>query len=713
MKSSYYNHIFKDKNNGYVLFNSRTLATLGVSSEDFMDVKAIINNPNSSSHDRDLLSTLQYSGFIVENTKDEKKIIQEKFRKSQRSNDSCSITIAPTMGCNFNCYYCFESEEIRAKYIYMSDEVQDQLIEYIVRHFQKNNTKQLGICWFGGEPLLALNAIKRLSKKIITICQERNIIYEAAIITNGYKLNEKTAKILRECHIKTAQITIDGPEHIHDNRRILRGGAGSFKRIVKNLKQAVEHINVSIRINVDKQNKNHLDTLAVELEEFIDPDKININVAPVHLDPETNPKHQVALPETEYYERQKDFVHYYKDRGYQVVSAPELVSNACAADHMHSFMVGPEGEMYQCWEDFGNHELCIGHINDDVIHNEDYIDSYMSFDPTTHEKCSTCTVMPLCMGGCPKLRLMHKGTPQCGVYKFNLREQVMNNLDKKFDDRDYGPEKLSTQAKEIMMIEGLSEKFHNPTLNNFTYMLVPKEHNKDLYLRQCANVTLPMNSINIKFIRICKDLIADHKCMDLYHWAKHIKQKENLLSMKYIPGVIQYIEDHILNESMTQHLKNNHSSFIKNVLSMPDDVLNLFRINFHVSNDDVNILLRRIISLMNHSEYYRNIIERIEVAIQNDTVQQDYPTLIVYLKPEYFLYTPPNTDLLRIDFMPLLNQLKVHGHDTTFTHEICTGITLTQGYRLFKRYLYLIGLLDNLYDKSSNYAFREKVPMSV
>ncbi len=117
-----------------------------------------------------------------------------------------------------------------------------------------------------------------------------------------------------------------------------------------------------------------------------------------------------------------------KERGYSALRKPSIITNACGADHAHSFMFGPEGELYRCWEDFGMPEKVIGHVNNGITKHAEYIQEYMNFDPTKDKKCSSCTVMPLCMGGCPKHRMIH-GEPQCGIYKFKLRDYVLSGLE--------------------------------------------------------------------------------------------------------------------------------------------------------------------------------------------------------------------------------------------------------------------------------------------
>ena len=82
----------------------------------------------------------------------------------------------------------------------------------------------LSIDWYGGEPLLEMDLIKNMSKQFIAICQEKEVQYNSSMVTNGYHLTPQIAKELKELKVENIQITIDGPEDIHNARRILANG---------------------------------------------------------------------------------------------------------------------------------------------------------------------------------------------------------------------------------------------------------------------------------------------------------------------------------------------------------------------------------------------------------------------------------------------------------------------------------------------------------
>jgi uncharacterized protein len=81
------------------------------------------------------------------------------------------LIICPTMGCNFDCPYCFE-DHFAGK---MSAEVQDDVIALAGRLIDAFAPKHIRVTWFGGEPLLAPEVIESLSQHLIALADERGV----------------------------------------------------------------------------------------------------------------------------------------------------------------------------------------------------------------------------------------------------------------------------------------------------------------------------------------------------------------------------------------------------------------------------------------------------------------------------------------------------------------------------------------------------------
>ncbi|MEW6456917.1 MAG: radical SAM protein [Acidobacteriota bacterium] len=173
------------------------------------------------------------------------------------------IQILPTLGCNFQCIYCYKSSQSNTRF--MSKEVMDAIVTYVKKTI-KPTTKHLSVSWYGGEPLLAMKQIEYLSSSFIDICNKNNINeYFSHITTNGYLLTRKNLNTLLKFKINNLQVTIDGPEDIHNKRRVLKNGTGTYKRILTNLKYAISrNINITFRINRQVYGKRIILNLRVK-----------------------------------------------------------------------------------------------------------------------------------------------------------------------------------------------------------------------------------------------------------------------------------------------------------------------------------------------------------------------------------------------------------------------------------------------------------------
>lgn len=140
-----------------------------------------------------------------------------------------SLTFLTTEQCNFRCRYCYESFE--------KGKMNDDIIQGVLCYLERNLFRYggLSISWFGGEPLMALDAIEKISHRAIQLCRFAHKPYVSGITTNGYLLTLDTFRRLLACKVYSYQIIIDGIREIHDQYRILANGDGTFDVIMKNL----------------------------------------------------------------------------------------------------------------------------------------------------------------------------------------------------------------------------------------------------------------------------------------------------------------------------------------------------------------------------------------------------------------------------------------------------------------------------------------------
>jgi len=260
MKKSNYNFFFPLEDGNYLAFNA---LKNGLAVIDVELVKAVekLEPGEIPGLEDEMVKELARGGFICEDDFDKYGLLTIRRHTQQYAGGSLGLTIAPTLSCNLDCRYCFENpgKEI------MNETVIKGLTDFI-KGYMESGIKHFDATWYGGEPLQCMDIIERLSREFIAIASEYKVHYSAYIITNGTLFTRSTAERLKELQVRGAQVTIDGPREIHDERRPYYGGAGSFDHIFTNLKEAVGVIPISLRTNVDTLNVKEVLKFYRELE---------------------------------------------------------------------------------------------------------------------------------------------------------------------------------------------------------------------------------------------------------------------------------------------------------------------------------------------------------------------------------------------------------------------------------------------------------------
>ncbi|NKI20630.1 radical SAM protein [Paenibacillus dendritiformis] len=419
MKNSYYNFFFDfPEHTKKLAYNARSgsLALMDVdkynSYHDFVESGKTIDDEN-------LVRDLQKGGFLIDDNLNELDIMRHELFTHRYSSNHLGITIAPTLQCNLRCIYCYEKENLKNSY--MSEETQQELVALVEK--QAKYLDSLNVTWYGGEPLLAFDIIVSMTEKFLDICKRFNIQYSAGIITNGFKLSRDLAAKFGKLQISFVQITLDGSRETHNTRRPLRGGQPTYDKILSNIIEVADLVNISIRINTDVHNKTSLEQLLLDIEKNNLKEKVSLYLGHVQANNdcyETNS----CMTRTEFSKYSYLFDKEAHSNGFNTkhYRVPYRITNFCTADRKNSLVVDPDGLLYNCWVDIGDKEKAFGSISDSQIgkaNNEKLYLDYLTYDPTLDE----CKLLPVCMGGCPKSRLSNDSN-RCSEYRFILEEQL-------------------------------------------------------------------------------------------------------------------------------------------------------------------------------------------------------------------------------------------------------------------------------------------------
>ncbi len=420
-KVSNYTCFFSLKEKLYLIYNTFNNNILKVDRGSFLQLQEMqISGDVKSIFDENFFDKLVNLGILVEENVDEYLKVFEQFNKKRFKKDKLFLTIAPTLDCNFGCPYCYEI----SKKSYMDLETENHILDFVAN--QIGRIKSISVVLIGGEPLLNKQTVFRLTKEIGELAKSKSVSTNFSLITNGYLLDKETVDRLWELGLNNVQITLDGDETTHNKRRFLKKAkTGTFKKIVENLKYCSEKIeNVTVRVNVDKTNKDSWLQVKKTLTDLGIYSKIKLNVGMVDAVNDHNLKSiDKCLTVSEFAKIKSDFI-FDDDRvNSKKLKLPSMP--VCSAVRTNSFSIDAKGFLYKCWNHIGFKEKSCGHISQAFNLNENY-NEWINFSLDKYEECKSCSVLPICMGNCPdRLEKFGTGEQVCTYYKDNLREYVL------------------------------------------------------------------------------------------------------------------------------------------------------------------------------------------------------------------------------------------------------------------------------------------------
>ncbi|ANQ54447.1 radical SAM protein [Thermosipho sp. 1063] len=143
--------------------------------------------------------------------------------------------------CNLKCVYCYAEEGTYHSKGLMNLETAKKAIEMFYEKGQSN----VGISFFGGEPLINFSVIK----KVVNFANSylgKNIRF--AITTNGTIITPEIATFFRKNNFSIT-LSLDGNQKLNDKLRLKKNKKGTYKDIIK----AIEILHSSYKNDIFKK----------------------------------------------------------------------------------------------------------------------------------------------------------------------------------------------------------------------------------------------------------------------------------------------------------------------------------------------------------------------------------------------------------------------------------------------------------------------------
>ena len=420
------------------LMNTLTDAQLIVSP----DVTALLDRINRlefealTGEERETADLLQENGFLVADRQSDHQALDRYFASVMSDSSELHITVLTTLQCNFACDYCFQGDhgDYNKFAEKMTLETAVRTAAWVEREMDRVAPEHATLMFFGGEPLLNLPVMYYLAERLHGAAAKRGIDLGISIITNGLLLTAEIVDRLLPFGLRGVKITLDGDRDTHNRMRPLRGGQGTFDRIVQNIQAVADRVAVAIGGNFDESTVDSYPALLDYLKEQEFADKLaKVNFKPVVRAPERSADLQVRgiiplIPvgpnsgatkplggtcmtsvgeglspagacDTCNFAAEK--MAYLREetvrRGFPTPDG--LHNGPCHVHSKHAHTIGPDGSLYACPGFTGEKGLSTGHIDDRRdAWRETAREKFERLHPW--KECGDCAFIPVCAGGC-------------------------------------------------------------------------------------------------------------------------------------------------------------------------------------------------------------------------------------------------------------------------------------------------------------------------
>ena len=327
--------------------------------------------------------------------------------------------------CNLNCSYCFASQgKYHGERALMSYEVGKQALDFLVEN-SKGRTN-LEVDFFGGEPLMNFDVVKRLVAYARSIEKEAGKNFRFTLTTNGMLIDDDVIDFANR-EMSNVVLSLDGRKEVHDRYRVDYAGNGSWERIVPKFQKLVEARggkNYYMRGTFTHANPDFLKDIQVMLDLGFNELSMEPVVGPAS-DPSSLTQEDLPIVLQQYEElaslmlqrsregRPFTFYHYMID----LTGGPCIYKRVSGCGSGTEYMaVTPWGDLYPCHQFVGEEQYKLGDVWQGVT-NKNAQNEFAACNVYTRPECRNCWARLYCSGGCAANAYHATGSVN-GIYEY-------------------------------------------------------------------------------------------------------------------------------------------------------------------------------------------------------------------------------------------------------------------------------------------------------
>ena len=346
---------------------------------------------------------LKEHGLLYSEELDEERLLSQLHRDTGIK----ALCLHAAHDCNLGCEYCFASKgDYTTNRTLMSYEVACKALEFLAQN--SGTRRNIEVDFFGGEPLLNFDVIKRVVDYGRELEKSTNKKFHFTITTNGTILNEEIMDFINQ-NMDNIVISLDGRKDINDSMRPDRGNHGTYDRIVSNARKIVDNRKGKQYYIRGTFTANNLD-FGKDVFHIADLGFKEVSVEPVVGSGESFHLTMEHIPATleEYEKLAREYLEYTKDGkelnyyhfNINLYDGPCIHRRivACGAGFEY-LAVSPEGDIYPCHQFVGQPEFVMGNVYTG-IENKELAAHFKDCNIFTKEECRSCWAKYFCSGGC-------------------------------------------------------------------------------------------------------------------------------------------------------------------------------------------------------------------------------------------------------------------------------------------------------------------------
>ena len=350
--------------------------------------------------------------------------------------------------CNLVCSYCFAGQgKYHGKSALMSFDVGKRALDFLIEN--SGSRRNLEVDFFGGEPLLNFDVVKRLVEYARSVEKEHNKNFRFTLTTNGVLIDDDVIDFCNR-EMSNVVLSLDGRKEIHDRYRVDAKGNGSFDTIVPKFQRLIKargDKSYYMRGTFTHANPDFLKDINVMLDLGFD----ELSMEPVVCAPDspsalTEEDKPVVFKQYEdlaklMIQRRKEgkpftFYHYMIN----LEGGPCIYKRISGCGSGTEYMaVTPQGELYPCHQFVGDEKFMLGDIWNGVT-NTKIQSEFEGCNVYARQECRSCWARLYCSGGCAANAYHATGSVKgvykygCELFKKRIECAIMAEVDRLSDD---------------------------------------------------------------------------------------------------------------------------------------------------------------------------------------------------------------------------------------------------------------------------------------